>query len=179
MGNATTTRNLEHKMLEYTASLHKRPMAWHDALVDCGDLNGCTRFPWLKPATDGVPTTVVDAFRPGFIKKATPQGYVTVQSDFTHLYLDGGDDDPVVYSKKLWYDIAGGEVLTEAERDLFIGGGVSLWGDNYCSGTAECGGWSHCPDGSPPEHCVPATGWMQNKSQDFSFFQSAGGKLWP
>ena len=87
--NATTVRSLEHKLLVHTADvLGKRPMAWQNALFDCGDLQGCepardrvrnitdpridpgasTAHPKTvhygvpvpeRPATDGVPSTIV------------------------------------------------------------------------------------------------------------------------
>eukprot|EP01045_Picozoa_sp_COSAG04_P009127 COSAG04_NODE_521_length_13158_cov_26.145647_12_plen_776_part_00 len=92
--NATTVRSLEHKLLVHTADvLGKRPMAWQNALFDCGDLQGCEPardrvrnvtdpriFPGAsaahpktvhygvpvpeRPATDGVPSTIVMMYGP-------------------------------------------------------------------------------------------------------------------
>ena len=75
------------------------------------------------------------------------------------------------------YDIGAG--LSDAQLKLLMGGSLSLWSDNYCSGVVECGGWAYCPSGAPANTCVPSTGWMQDSRYDAEFAQSAGGLLFP
>ena len=100
--NATTVRSLEHKLLVHTADvLGKRPMAWQNALFDCGDLQGCepardrvrnitdpridpgasATHPKTvhygvpvpeRPATDGVPSTVVMMYASIFLLALSP-----------------------------------------------------------------------------------------------------------
>ena len=76
-------------------------------------------------------------------------------------------------------------------RRLVLGGSLSLWSDNYCSGTVECGGWAYCPgskwpagapfpsEGGNTTACVSGIGWMQDEKNDAAFIQSAGGLLFP
>ena len=174
----------------------RRPMAWHNVITDCGDLNGCD-VPGHPPnSAAGVPSTIVEVYSSGnfasgaaLLANSTGSGYLSVMADACCLYLDTGSPDPKVYSKSMWYDIARG--LPADGRALVLGGSLSLWSDNYCSGTVECGGWAYCP-GSPwpagapfptsggnTSACVSGIAWMQEEKHDDAFILSAGGLLFP
>ena len=222
--NATTVRSLEHKLLVHTADvLGKRPMAWQNALFDCGDLQGCepardrvrnitdpridpgasAAHPKTvhygvpvpeRPATDGVPSTVLMMYAGGvssdptapepsaeaMVLNATQRGFYAVQTDASHLYLDTGSDSPGGYEDALWYDVSGGLLSTPEQRERFLGGGVCLWSDSYCSIQAECGGWASCIGGnSDTTKCAGGASWLQASTEDESFTLSSGGKLFP
>jgi hypothetical protein len=208
--NATTIRSLEHKMLLHVQDvLGKRPMAWQNALFDCGDIMGCEPAsarrtksgkpfgvnPSEKPATDGAASTVINIYAASHIwldgksaeqtplwlaANATAQGFYATQTDANHLYLDTGTTSPAGYAATLWYDISGGLITSEIQKQHFLGGGVCLWSDSYCSLAAECGGWATCIGGSTPtSKCAGSSGWMQDSKYDRQFIQSAGGLLFP
>ena len=126
-----------------------------------------------------------------------------MQTDAAHLYLDTGADSPRGYEAKLWYDISGGLLKTAAQRQRFLGGGVCLWSDSYCSLAAECGGCkcgyvlvvcvcraacscdllirmhaslsgATCIGGkTPTSECAGGAGWMQPAAEDATFVLSA------
>jgi len=185
--NYTTVQSLQHKVIAYAASL-SRPMVWHNAYTDCGDLGGCAFPDPVPPSVEGVPSTIVEVFAgaligtqqfdaPGLLKNVTAAGYTAVMADAARLYLDTGSTDPAVYYEKMWYDIGAG--LSTAERQSLIGGSLNLWSDSYCSTRVECGGWAYCPNGQPADTCVSEVGWMQSSAQNAAFELSAGGLLFP
>ena len=196
--NQHTVQHLQHEILSWVATEllpARRPMAWQNVITDCGDLNGCL-VPGHPPnSAAGVPQTIVEVYSrgsfPSFISllaNSTGDGYLSVNSDCDHLYLDTGNPAPAVYFKSMWYDIAHG--LTPGLRRLVLGGSLSLWSDAYCSGTVECGGWAYClgskwpagapfPEGGNTSACVSGIGWMQDEKNDDAFIQSAGGLLFP
>ena len=197
--NAETVRALQHRVLGWTAGpglaaklavpRALRPMAWHNAFTDCGDLRGCALPIPVPPSTAGVPTTIVEVFSsasigtehftgPELLANVTGSGYAAVMADAARLYLDTGSPAPAAYFQSLWDDIAVG-LTTDKQRSLLLGGGMSLWSDAYCSGKVECGGWAYCPSGAPADSCVSDIGWMQGAKFDSSFIQSAGGLLFP
>ena len=185
--NGSTTASLEHKMLKYTADvLRKRPMAWHNAMFDCGDKNGCDTPGAPKPATDGVPTTIIECYvgegangSALLAKNATARGYLATQANAGRLYLDNGPTSPAAYNSAFYYDINQGTITDPEQLKRLLGGSMSLWSDNYCSVTAECGGWAQCPGGKPATSCLHSTSWMQPEKEDAAFIQSAGGLLFP
>ena len=197
--NAETVRALQHRVLGWAAGpalgaklavpRTLRPMVWHNAFTDCGDLGGCALPNAVPPATAGVPTAIVEVFAaaaigttrftgPELLANVTASGYAAVMADAARLYLDTGSPDPTAYYKSLWDDIAFG-LGTDKQRSLLLGGGMSLWSDPYCSGKVECGGWAYCPSGAPADSCVSDVGWMQDAKFDRAFVQSAGGLLFP
>lgn len=168
-------------------------MAWHNVITDCGDLNGCL-VPGHPPnSAAGLPQTIVEVYSNNagnkLLANSTGDGYLSVNSDACCLYLDTGNPAPAVYFKSMWYDIA--HSLEPGRRRLVLGGSLSLWSDNYCSGTVECGGWAYCPgskwpagapfpsEGGNTTACVSGIGWMQDEKNDAAFIQSAGGLLFP
>ena len=204
--NAKTVRSLQHAMLEWAASpafpaalptpRPLRPMVWHNAYTDCGDLNGCALPDAVPPSTAGVPSAIVEVFAGSTIgttllsaeqllENVTAAGLSAVMADVGHLYLDTGSPDPAIYFELLWYDVAAGlAAAPAAQRARLMGGSMSLWSDNYCSGRVECGGWALCPAASiaaakDTRTCVPPTGWMQDAAQNAAFELSVGGLLWP
>ena len=155
--NASTIRSLEHKLLLHTSNvLRKRPMAWQNALFDCGDIRGCSPTsdrvtksgihfgvdPPENPATEGTPGAIINmysgsslnsTYEPGaaeLLSLATARGFYATQTDAEHLYLDTGSTTPAAYKSAMWYDVSGGINLTQRQRELFLGGGVCLWSDN-------------------------------------------------
>ena len=194
-----STQRLQHKLLSWVAEElqpRRRPMAWHNVITDCGDLNGCD-VPGHPPnSAAGVPSTIVEVYSGGnfpsggaLLANSTGSGYLSVMADACCLYLDTGSPDPKAYFESMWYDIARG--LSDDGRALVLGGSLSLWSDNYCSGTVECGGWAYClgspwPAGAPfptsggnTSACVSGIAWMQEEQHDDAFILSAGGLLFP
>ena len=201
--NQATVRELQHKLLQWVVddlAPARRPMAWHNAYTDCGDLAGCGKPGAPPPASEGIPSTVVEVYAgsaigtkqlsaTALLENVTAAGYTAVMSDAGRLYLDTGNPDPKTYYKMMWYDIAQG-LASPGLRDRVMGGSLSLWSDSYCSGTVECGGWAYCPGAPWPsaapfptghagDTCVSKIGWMQSEAHDAQFIQSAGGLLFP
>jgi len=202
--NQQTTRELQHKLLRWAATKlnpQRRPMAWHNAYTDCGDLGGCGLPGAPPPATQGIPSTIVEVFGgstigtaclsgPELLANVTKAGFTAVMADAARLYLDTGSPNPSTYRKLLWGDIAAGLPAGGAQRSRVMGGALSLWSDAYCSGKVECGGWAYCPGAPWPQDalfptgyaadtCISGVGWMQSSEQDAAFTQSAGGLLFP
>ena len=75
--NASTTRALQHRLLAWTAGKGLpskmatprviRPMVWHNAFTDCGDLGGCALPNPAPPSVAGVPSTIVEVYAGGRI----------------------------------------------------------------------------------------------------------------
>lgn len=181
--DATTILSLERKVLRHVHTAGKTPMVWQNGLFDCGDLHGCNRL-GATPAVADSPNAIIGVYSGNIsemMADATSRGYRVANFNADKYYLDA-PKMPKQYQNESWCDPAEG--LSGKQRRLVLGGGLSLWSDNYCAGVAECGGWRFCPGFASASSCVyPADagglGWMQSADEDEAFMKSAGALLFP
>ena len=141
--NQQTVRELQHKLLSWVSTElapRRIPMAWHNAYTDCGDLSGCGKPGAPPPATQGIPSVIVQVYSSSTIGETTlspastllanvtKAGYRAVMADAGRLYLDTGSTSPTVYRTALWDDIGTG--VPKAQLPLVLGGTMPLWSDN-------------------------------------------------
>jgi hypothetical protein len=85
-------------------------------------------------------TTAAEWSAETMVLNARQCGLYAVQTNAAPLYLHTGSDSPSGYELVMWYDVSGGLLKAPAQRSRFLGGGVCVWSDSYCSVQAECGG---------------------------------------
>ena len=100
--------------------------------------------------------------------KVTETGHRTVVANGSALYFTASAPGGPAGWSMLWYDI--GFYVPASERDLLLGGEMSMWTDTYCS-PRECG--------AMPAYHTEKGGALYNRSNDAAFSKSLGGMIWP
>jgi len=100
--------------------------------------------------------------------KVTATGHRAVVANGSSLYFTISAPGGPAGWDMLWYDI--GFDVPVPERELLLGGEMSMWTDTYCS-PRECG--------AMPAYHTEKGGALYNRSLDAEYAKSLGGMIWP
>ena len=143
---------LERVMQEFIAKdLKKHPAGWEELMFDAGAAQT---------------TTIVDAWSRHNPGEITASGRQALASNSSHFYYTEAAPGGAAGWKKSWYDI--GTTVPLAQRDLLLGGEISMWSDTYTY-ISQCYNPKSKPVGSA----------LYDPKYDDEFAKSIGGMIWP
>jgi hypothetical protein len=160
VGNCTkqNTIDLEREVAAKVVSLAKKPMLWW--------ANATT----LQVARPG--QTIINAWTPSYSAvQATAAGYEAVESAGGQFYLDHPKGKGWADLSPYWFDITRAETLTARQREILLGGEVSMWNNPWCL-------WGECHSTKGERFC----GWWMSgmdAKYDAEYARSVQGAVWP
>ena len=148
-----TSLDIEKRVLDAVEKeFGKTAEGWEEVLFDAG------------AATN---KTIVNAWSRHSAAQITATGRRAVESKSGAFYFTGAAPGGPKGWAKCWYDI--GVNVPAAQRQLLLGGEMSMWTDTYCY-KSQCGAFgSGTPVGAP----------LFDPAQDAAFGKSIGGMIWP
>eukprot|EP00937_MAST-01D_sp_MAST-1D-sp2_P003273 g3273.t1 len=148
-----TSLDIERRVLTAVETeFGKTAEGWEEVLFDAG------------AATN---KTIVNAWARHSAADITATGRRAVESKSGAFYSTAAAPGGAAGWKRCWYDISTG--VPAAQRELLLGGEMSMWTDTYCFEN-QCGASG---GGAPVGHA------LFDPAQDAAFAKSIGGMIWP
>jgi hexosaminidase len=148
-----TSLDIEKRVLEAVETeFGKTAEGWEEVLFDAG------------AATN---KTIVNAWARHSAAEITATGRRAVESKESAFYFTGAAPGGPKGWARCWYDI--GTNVPAAQRQLLLGGEMSMWTDTYCY-SSQCG----ASGGGTPVGAA-----LFDPAQDDAFGKSIGGMIWP